>query len=65
MSRKPLNINTHSLVLTNFIPLLRPFGDGNEEVLYPFIINFEHGNMDFVLFVGVVICSDSIKNLFA
>lgn len=65
MSRKPLHVNTHRLVLTDLVPLLGTFGDWDEEVLYPFVVNLEHRHVHFVLFVGVIIGRDSCKNLFA
>ena len=65
MFRKSLDVYTHGFVLTDLVPLLGAFSDGNQEVLHPLVVNLEHRQLDFVLLVRVVIGRDSCKNLFA
>ena len=58
-----LNVNPKGFVLPDFVSFGRSFIDGDKEILHFLIINFHHGDVDFVLlvcFVGVL--SYSVEN---
>lgn len=62
---EPLNIDTKCFVLSDFMSFLRPFRDGNQQVLDFFIINFEHGDVDLILFALILVIFDSAEDLLA
>lgn len=64
MLRKPLDVDTESLVLSDFMTLFWSLVNRNKEVLDSFVINLKHRNIDFVLFLRVIISPDSIEDLF-
>ena len=52
-------------MLSDFVALLWSLGNRDKQVLHSFVINLKHGNMHFVLFIGVLVLRNSSKNLFA
>jgi hypothetical protein len=41
------------------------FGDGDEQILNFFVVDFHHGDHDFVLPVFIVVGCDAVEDLFA
>lgn len=60
-----LNVNTKGFVLSDFVSLLGPFSDRNQQILDLLVINLKHRNIDLILFIGVIIFLYSIEDLFA
>lgn len=65
MRGKALDVHTQCLVLTNLQTLSRTLADWDQQVLYPLVVDLEHGDADLVLLVLFLVVVDSSEDLFA
>ena len=52
-------------MLSDFVALGWTFIDGDEEVLYFLVVDFHHGDHDFILLVLVVVGCDAVEDFLA
>ena len=60
-----LNVDSECLVLPDLVSLFGSLGDGDEQVLNFLIVNFHHGDLHLILFVGVGVLGDPREYFFA
>jgi len=65
MLGKTLNVYSMGFILSDFVSLLWTFTNRYEQILHFLIINFQHGDINFVLFVFVFISWNSFEYFLA
>lgn len=65
MGREALDVDSESLVLTDFEALFGALTDGNKEVLHLLIIDLQHGQSHRILFAHIVRTMDPLEYLLA
>jgi hypothetical protein len=58
-------VDAEGFMLPDLVTLGGTFGDGDEQILNFFVVDFHHGDHDFVLPVFIVVGCDAVEDLFA
>lgn len=64
MFGETLDVNAQSFVLTDLVALLRSLADGHQQILHFLVVDFQHGNAHFELFVFVFVIGNPLEDLF-
>ena len=48
-----------------FIAFFGSLADRNQKILNSFVVNLKHGNIDFVLFIRIIVLVNSFENFLA